>query len=93
MNTAGNQIINRNTERIFLLLITAVMAVLFYKMYLVLNADFTDVSSRLKNGTMININDPHPAQNISDKNSLYPIPLNELQTNSALSLTDQNPGY
>jgi len=37
--------------------------------------------------------DPHPAQNISDKNSLYPIPLNELQTNSALSLTDQNPGY
>lgn len=37
--------------------------------------------------------DPHPAQNISDKNNLYPIPLNELQTNSALSLTDQNPGY
>ncbi|HVU56259.1 MAG TPA: RagB/SusD family nutrient uptake outer membrane protein [Puia sp.] len=37
--------------------------------------------------------DPHPAQNVSDKNNLYPIPLNELQTNSALSLTDQNPGY
>lgn len=37
--------------------------------------------------------DPHPAQNITDKNNLYPIPLNELQTNSALSLTDQNPGY
>jgi len=37
--------------------------------------------------------DPHPAQNISDKNNLYPIPLNELQTNSALSLNDQNPGY
>jgi tetratricopeptide (TPR) repeat protein len=37
--------------------------------------------------------DPHPAQNISDKNNLYPIPLNELQTNSALSLSDQNPGY
>jgi len=63
MNTAGKQIINRNTERIFLLLISAVMAVLFYKMYLVLNTDFTDVSSRLTNGTMINLNDPHPAQN------------------------------
>jgi hypothetical protein len=64
MNTAGNQIINRNTERIFLLLISAVMAVLFYKMYLVLNADFNDVSSRLNNGTMVNLNDPHPAQNM-----------------------------
>ena len=37
--------------------------------------------------------DPHPAQNISAKNMLYPIPLAELQTNLALSLTDQNPGY
>jgi len=37
--------------------------------------------------------DPHPAQNVSEKNNLYPIPLNELQTNAALSLTDQNPGY
>lgn len=37
--------------------------------------------------------DPHPAQNISDHNNLYPIPLSELQTNQALSLTDQNPGY
>jgi hypothetical protein len=37
--------------------------------------------------------DPHPAQNISAKNNLYPIPLSELQTNSALSLSDQNAGY
>jgi len=64
MNTAVNHLYNRNTERIFLLLISAVMAVLFYKMYLVLNTDFTDVSSRLTNGTMINLNDPHPAQNM-----------------------------
>src|SRR6478735_3120404 len=64
MNTAGKQIINRNTERIFLLLVTAVMVVLFYKMYLVLNADFTDMPSRLKKGTMINLNGPHPAQNM-----------------------------
>ncbi len=37
--------------------------------------------------------DPHPAQDISAQNNLYPIPLTELQTNSALSLNDQNPGY
>ncbi len=37
--------------------------------------------------------DAHPAQNISAQNNLYPIPLAELQTNQALSLTDQNPGY
>jgi hypothetical protein len=44
----------------------------------------------------VNINgpgDPHPAQNVSAQNNLYPIPLSELQTNSALSLNDQNPGY
>ena len=64
MSTAVNQSVNRNTERIFLLLISTVMAVLFYKMYLVLNADFTEVPSRLKDGTMINLNDPHPAENM-----------------------------
>lgn len=44
----------------------------------------------LKNGTTT---DPHPAQNISDKNLLYPIPLTELQNNPALGLKAQNPGY
>jgi cell division protein FtsW (lipid II flippase) len=63
MNPAVNKI-NRNTERIFLLLISIVMGVLFYKMYLVLNADFTEVPTRLKDGTMINLNDPHPEQNM-----------------------------
>ena len=37
--------------------------------------------------------DPHPAQDVSAQNNLYPIPLSELQTNPALSLNDQNPGY
>ena len=46
MNAAINRFINRNTERIFLLLITAVMGTLFYKMYLVLNTDFTEVPAR-----------------------------------------------
>src|SRR6478735_2972387 len=56
--------ISRSTEGIFLLLISLVMAVLFYKIYIVTNADFTDVPFRLGKGTMINLNDPHPAQNM-----------------------------
>ncbi len=43
-----------------------------------------------KNGTT---SDPHPAQNVSAKNNLYPIPLTELQNNPALGLKSQNPGY
>ena len=64
MSTAVQQKVNRSTERIFLLLISVVMGVLFYKMYIVLNADFNDVPLRLKDGTMINLNDAHPAQNM-----------------------------
>lgn len=64
MSAAVRQSINRNTERIFLLLISMVMGVLFYKIYIVLNADFKDVPSRLQSGTMINLNDAHPAQNM-----------------------------
>ena len=46
MSTTVQQKINRNTERIFLLLISVVMGVLFYKMYIVLNADFNDVLNK-----------------------------------------------
>src|SRR5215472_8809978 len=64
MRVTDNRSINRNTERIFLLLITIVMSTLFYKMYLVLNADVTEIPARLQQGTIINLNDPHPAQNM-----------------------------
>jgi len=37
--------------------------------------------------------DPHPKQNVSSKNMMYPIPLTELQNNPALGLKAQNPGY
>ena len=60
MKAAVQHSINRNTERIFLLLITIVMAVMFYKIYIVINTDFSDVPARLQQGTMINLNDPHP---------------------------------
>jgi hypothetical protein len=43
-----------------------------------------------KNGST---NDPHPAQNVTAKNELFPIPLSELQNNPALGLKSQNPGY
>jgi len=64
MKAAVKRSANRNTERIFLLLIAAVMSVLFYKMYIVLNADFAEVNSRLQQGIMINLNDPNPSQNM-----------------------------
>lgn len=62
--SAATKKINRTTEGIFLLLISLVMAALFYKMYTVLNTEFTEVPSRLGKGTMINLNDPHPAENM-----------------------------
>lgn len=62
MVSAEKRRITRNTERIFLLLITIVMAVLFYKLYTVISIDFTEVPSRLEQGTMINLNDPRPRE-------------------------------
>lgn len=38
-------------------------------------------------------NTAYATQQISAKNLVLPIPLNELQTNQALTLADQNPGY
>ena len=48
---------NRNLERLCLFFITIIMALLFWKIYTVLQRDFVDVNSRLANGTMINLND------------------------------------
>ncbi|HYJ64153.1 MAG TPA: FtsW/RodA/SpoVE family cell cycle protein, partial [Parafilimonas sp.] len=62
MSTGNANKINRNTERIFLLLIVIVMSVLFYKLYSVLSKDFTQVPERLAQGTMINLNDPKPGE-------------------------------
>src|SRR5678809_369061 len=60
MVAAGTKKVTRNTERIFLLLITIVMSVLFYKLYTVLSADFAEVPSRLEQGTMMNLNNAKP---------------------------------
>src|SRR6478736_865074 len=47
---------NRKLERICLLLIGIMMGLLFWKLFSVLQRDFTEVHSRVENGTMINLN-------------------------------------
>jgi cell division protein FtsW (lipid II flippase) len=52
----------RGLERTFLLLISALMAFIFFQLYSVLEKDFEEVPKRLSEGSMINLNDPDPAQ-------------------------------
>ena len=46
----------RNIERIFLLLISAVLVFLFIRLFDVLKKDFDEVPQRLSDGTMVNLN-------------------------------------
>ncbi len=64
---------NRKPERVSLLLISIVMGLLFWKLYVVLQRDFTEVNSRLQNGTMINLNDSRIAETVPGllKKGLY----------------------
>lgn len=55
---------SRNTERVFLLLVTIVMAMLFFKLFTVLKRDFADVPQRLADGTIMNLNDDKPEERI-----------------------------
>ena len=54
----------RITERLFLLLVSLVMAVLFFQLYGVLKKDFEEVPGRLANGTIMNLNADKPAERI-----------------------------
>jgi cell division protein FtsW (lipid II flippase)/cell division protein FtsI/penicillin-binding protein 2 len=54
----------RRMERLFLLLTGILLAVLFLKLYSVLQLKFTDVDKRLKDGTIVNLNSPNTAQNV-----------------------------
>src|SRR4051812_5280561 len=64
---------NRKSERICLLLISVIMGLLFWKLFSVLQRDFTEVNTRIQKGTMINLNDNKTADNISNllKKGLY----------------------
>ncbi len=56
---------NRKLERVCILLIAVVMGLLFWKMFSVLQRDFTEVNTRIHEGTMINLNDDSIAGNMT----------------------------
>lgn len=55
---------SRKTERFFLLVLSIVMLLLYYQLYAVLKRDFAEVTTRLSNGTMMNLNDDKPGERI-----------------------------
>ena len=59
-----NRLGARNTERFFLLLISGVLAFLFFRLFTVLQRDFTEVDKRLRDGTMMNLNGDKPGENM-----------------------------
>ncbi|RYE19135.1 MAG: FtsW/RodA/SpoVE family cell cycle protein, partial [Sphingobacteriales bacterium] len=54
----------RNKERIFLLLITIIFSLFFYRLHTVLQERFADVDKRLADGTMVDLNAKDPARNL-----------------------------
>lgn len=64
---AADQPVNpsRSRERIFLLLIFVVLMALFVRLFFVLQGNFSDVSKRLQDGTMVNLNGKNAAQNFA----------------------------
>ena len=58
------QPVSRVKERLFLLLIAVLFSFLFYRLYTVVQMRFADVDKRLKEGTMVNLNDKNPAANL-----------------------------
>lgn len=73
MTNSGSWFKNRNAERTSLLLIGIIMALLFWKMFSVLQHDFAEVDTRMANGTMINLNDDKPGVRMQDllKKGMY----------------------
>ncbi|HEX8462957.1 MAG TPA: FtsW/RodA/SpoVE family cell cycle protein, partial [Segetibacter sp.] len=55
----------RGVERLFLLLITVVMGLLFFQLFTRLQKDFAEVPKRLREGTIMNLNDNKPGERIS----------------------------
>ena len=51
-------------ERLFLLLTGLVLAVLFVRLYTVLQQKFVEVDDRLKDGTVVNLNSPNVAKSV-----------------------------
>ena len=66
MSNSGPWFGNRKTERLCLLLIGIIMALLFWKLFTVLQRDFAEVDARIDNGTMINLNAGKPAEAMTE---------------------------
>lgn len=64
---------NRKLERLSLLLIGAIMGLLFWKTFSVLQRDFAEVNTRIENGTAINLNAGKPGETMERllKKGLY----------------------
>ncbi|MEP7229202.1 MAG: FtsW/RodA/SpoVE family cell cycle protein [Ginsengibacter sp.] len=73
MSNSGAWFKNRKAERICMLLIGIIMALLFWKLYTVLQCDFTEVETRIGNGTMINLNTGRPGESMTEvlKKGMY----------------------
>src|SRR5882757_471722 len=56
--------VGRKKERMFLLLTGIILGLLFIRLFYVEQQNFTDVSARLHDGTMVNLNAKNPAKNI-----------------------------
>ena len=65
MSNSGAWFSNRKAERICLLLIGIIMALLFWKLFTVQQRDFAEVYARIDNGTMINLNAVKPGEAMS----------------------------
>lgn len=64
MAIASKQQKGRGLERLSLLFISLVLALLFLDLFNVLKRDFKEVPQRLREGTMVNLNDDQPDQRI-----------------------------
>src|ERR1019366_1350439 len=73
MSNSGPRFVNRKTERLCLVLIGAIMALLFWKLFTVLQRDFAEVDTRVDNGTMINLNAGNTAEAMTEilKKGMY----------------------
>jgi cell division protein FtsW (lipid II flippase)/cell division protein FtsI/penicillin-binding protein 2 len=56
--------VGRKKERLFLTLIGFVLALLFGRLYYIEQKSFTDVTKRLQDGTIVNLNAKHQAKNV-----------------------------
>ena len=65
MSTFMKWFSSRRLERSCLLLIAVIMGLLFWKLFSVLQRDFTEVNARMENGTMINLNDNRNFENMT----------------------------